>query len=167
MPYTLAGSIGGVSADRFSVLGNAEWIWLPAVADPTAAPTVAEIEAGTALQCSAQDIGGFSVTPVFTNTPDLCNTIDGKVFDGSTVDDSSITFYAASDGVDAKAFFTPLQTGFILHAPYGLTDTEPADLWPVTVGSVTSVPGMRGPSAVMVAFAPATPLQGFVIPTNP
>lgn len=166
MPYTLT-SIGGLSADRFSVLGNAEWAFLPAVADPSTGPTNLEIEAGTALQCSSQDIAGFSVTPTFTNTPDLCNVIDGKVFDGSTVDDSSITFYAADDFVDAKAFFSPLQTGFILHAPYGLDDGSPADLWPVTVGSVTSVPGMRGPSAVMVSFAPASPLQGFTIPVNP
>lgn len=167
MPYTPT-PLGGQSADRFSVLGTAVWLWLPAVAAPETGPAEAEINAGTILQCAAQDITGFSVSSTFTNTPDLCNTIDGKVFDGSTVDDSSMTFYNARTAVDAKAFFTALQVGFILHAPYGLPETggetRPGDLWPVTVGSVTSLPMMRGASATRVDFAPGSPLQGFDIP---
>ena len=165
MPYSPT-PLGGQSADRYSVLGTAVWLWLPAVADADLEPTQAEISAGTILQCSAQDISGFSVSPSFANTPDLCNVIDGKVFDGSTVDDSSMTFYNARDAVDAKAFFSALQTGFILHAPYGLPGTTalPGDVWPVTVGSVTSLPQMRGPAATRVDFAPASPNQGWTIP---
>jgi hypothetical protein len=153
---------------RFGVLGNAVWLFLPAVADPATGPDEAEINAGTVLQCTANDISGFTVSPTFTDTPDLCNIIDGKVFDGSTVDDSSITFYASSDDDDAKGFFAPLQTGFIMHAPYGLPliagDPLSGDLWPVTVGTVTSVPAMRGASMVSVSFAPLSPTLDFDIP---
>lgn len=164
MPYSPAPL--SATDTRFSTLGNAVWLWLPDVAGTE--PVEAEINAGTVLQCTSSDITGFNVSPTFTNTPDLCNFVDGKVFDGSTVDDSSITFYNSLAADDAKQFFTTLQEGFVMHAPYGLPDvggTElPGDLWPSTVGTVVSVPAMRGASMTRVDFAPRSPNLNFDIP---
>lgn len=149
-------AIGGAAAVRFGIKRNHDWVWLPslATAATTMIPTKAEIDAGTLLTCAVESMSGFSVSDTYAEASDLCSDVNGKVWDGSSVDDSSIVFYMASDENDALDFFASGDDGYIVHAPYGLSGGKPAWVWAVTVGTVFPGTGTSGFSLAPVAFAP-------------
>lgn len=159
MPYSPS-SIGGISADRFGVKKNTGWLWI-AEDDLTNTteftPTEAEINTSLDLTCAVQGFTGFTGSPRYAELQDLCADVDGKVPDGVSLDDSSLSFYLARDNDDALSFFTEQDVGYIYHAPYGRFDDgsaaeTPAWAWKAEVSFVTPTPAMAGGAMGVVSF---------------
>lgn len=152
--------LGGVDADRFGVKKNQGWLWIVTIADTTNfVPTEAEINAATSrdLTCSVQAFTGFSGSPRYAELPDLCSDVDGKVADGVSLDDSSITFYLASDNDDALDDFSEGDTGYIYHCPYGqfsdaTAASKPAWSWKAEVSFVTPTVATAGGAMGVVSY---------------
>lgn len=153
-------SLGGVSADRFGVKKNTGWLWIADgdLADATDfVPDESEINGGQDLTCSVQGTTGFTGSPRYAELPDLCADVDGKVPDGVSLDDSSISFYLARDNMDALSFFTEGDLGYVYHAPYGRFDDgsaaeTPAWGWKAEVSFVSPTPAMAGGAMGVVSF---------------
>lgn len=133
--------------------GTSKYYWLPVVAAPTLAATRAEIDGGTDLTPEMAAVTGFSTTGAVVDTPDAASRFVSRVPGLITPDDSSISFYGSRDGEDAGTFFTRDQTGFILFADGGDVPTQPAEIFPVTVTSVSRARDLTAARLVMVAFA--------------
>lgn len=158
MPYSPT-ALGGIDADRFGVKKNTGWLWIPdPIADTTNfVPTETEINGGQDLTCSVQGFTGFTGSPRYAELPDLCADVDGKVADGVSLDDSSISFYLAQDFQDALDFFTEEDLGYVYHAPYGrFSDgsaaSTPAWAWRAQVSFVTPTPAMAGGAMGVVSY---------------
>lgn len=147
-------ALGGVDTDRFGYKNNRGMVWLPDIADTSGlVPTEAEINAGTDFTCSVQAISGFAISPRYAELQDLCSDVDGKVFDGASLDDSAITFYLAQDEDDAMGFFTKGDQGFVLDCPYGFAGLKRAWVWKSEVSAVTPTVATSGGAMGTVAYA--------------
>jgi hypothetical protein len=158
MPYTPT-ALGGIDADRFGVKKNTGWLWIPdPLVDTTLfVPTEVEINGGEDLTCAVQGFTGFSGSPRYAELADLCADVDGKVSDGVSLDDSSLSFYLARDFQDALEFFDEGDLGYIYHAPYGRFDDgtaaeTPAWAWRAEVSFVTPTPAMAGGAMGVVSY---------------
>ena len=144
--------VGGIDTDRYGVKFNADYVWLPNIANPNGTPTEAEINLGRLLTGAIAAINGFNVSPRYDELPDLVSTADPKVAAGSSVDDSAISFYLASDDDDALDFFTQGDDGFIVHCPRGLVGLARAYVWKVEASVVLPTVAMTGGSMGAVGF---------------
>lgn len=152
--------IGGVAADRFGVKKNTGWLWIAEenLSDTTDfVPTEEEINTSLDLTCAVQGFTGFTGSPRYAELPDLCADVDGKVPDGVSLDDSSLSFYLARDGSDALSAFTEEDRGYVYHAPYGRFDDGSAAgttawAWKAEVSFVTPTPAMAGGAMGVVSF---------------
>jgi len=142
-------------------------IWfLPAIAAATLAATRLELTAGTDLSDEVADIAGWTVTGEDVPTPGL-NPFTGNVPGRTSVDASSITFYADELGVDVRGVLTPGLSGFIVIADAGDVATGVMDVFPVRVKSVGKPRTVTGSNAsqVTIGFStPRKPAQDLPIP---
>lgn len=143
--------LGGAKDKRFSPRSVSKWYWVDT--DPIGA-TVSrtELDAGTDVTEAIASVSGFSETANFTETPDLGSHRSGKILDGISLDDGSITFYAARDGVDAGSFFAMGDLGHLYHLPYGDADGLPMEHFAVEVGSVSRGTETTGAKNVTVSY---------------
>lgn len=149
-----ATQIGGAKADRFSPRSVSKWYWL-ATADVAVAgaPTRSEIDTdGVDLTPAIASVSGFTESSNFTETPDVNEHQTGKILDGISLEDGSISFYGARDGDDAGSFFDTGDLGYVLHLPYGDTATRPMEVFTVEVGSVSRGKATSGAQLVDVGF---------------
>lgn len=133
--------------------GTSRYYWLPLIADAALAATRVEINAGEDLTAEVAAITGFSTTGAQVDTPDAASRFVSRVPGLITPDDSSISFYASKDGDDAATFFTRDQEGYLLFADGGDVATQPAEVFPVTVTSVSRGRDLTAARLVMVSFA--------------
>lgn len=146
-------AIGGQDVDRYGWKKNREIVWLPAIAATTLIPTEVEINAGSNLTCAIEALNGFNVSPRYAELQDMCSDVDGKVFDGASLDDSSISLYLATDDDDALDFFTVGDNGFILDCPRGLVGEARAFVWKSEVSSSTPAMATAGGAMGTVGYA--------------
>jgi len=66
--------VGGIDTDRYGVKFNADYVWLPNIANPNGTPTEAEINLGRLLTGAIAAINGFNVSPRYDELPDLTST---------------------------------------------------------------------------------------------
>lgn len=123
---------------RFYQVGVVDVYWLPAVANP-AAVTRAEITAGTDLASELDDWAGWSYSTTFIETKDAKSRVSPKLAGRLALEDSSMTFNGSVDGDDIRTVLTLDDTGYILICDGGDVEGYPAELFPVTVGSVVPV----------------------------
>jgi len=157
----------GSKENRFSPRGVRDTLWIPAVAgfnSTVPVITKAEINASTDLSCAIQNQSGGGESTSFVETPDQCSQVSGKITDGVSLEDISITFYGSKDGEDAGDFFARGMTGFLGQAWYGLAKDLPLDTTPVEVGSVSYGPEISGAQVIVVTFAPKTEKKRLTIP---
>lgn len=148
----LAAQLGGAKDQRFSPRSVSKWYWV--ATDPAGATvTRVELDAGTDLTGAISAVSGFTESANFAETPDLASHRSGKILDGITLEDGTITFYAARDGVDAGSFFSTGDLGHLYHLPYGDTAGEPMEHYAVEVGSVSRGKEITGAKTVVVSFA--------------
>jgi hypothetical protein len=146
-------AVGGIDTDRYGTKFNADYVWLPTIANQTTfTPTEAEINLGKLLTPAIAAINGFNVTPRYEELPDLVSVVDPKVPAGSSVDDSALTFYLASDDDDALDFFNQGDLGYIIHCPRGLEGGYRSWVWKVEVSVVLPTVAMTGGSMGVVGF---------------
>lgn len=124
---------------RFFQPGIIDVYWLPAVANPAAGPTRAEITAGTSLAQELDDWTGWSYSTNFIETKDAKSRVRPKLAGAVTLDDSSMTFNGSANGQDIRTVLTREDTGYVLICDGGDTAGYPAELFPVEVGSVVKV----------------------------
>lgn len=109
--------------------------YLPSVANKSA-PTRAEMNSGTDLSGEIAELGGFTVTSEQIDTPDLGSRFTSRIGGRTTAEESSLTFYADDNGVDARTVLSRDTTGFILWLDGGDVENNKMDVYPVTVISV-------------------------------
>ena len=124
---------------RFFQPGIVKIYWLPAIAAANRTPTRAEITAGTNLTPEVDDIAGWSYSTTFIETKDAASRIRPKLAGPVSLDDSSITFNGSQNGTDVRTVLTRGATGFIMWCDGGDVPTQPAEVFPVEVGSVVPV----------------------------
>lgn len=144
--------LGGAKSQRFSPRSVAKWYWVDAASQAGATATRLEIDAGTDLTEAISAVSGFTESANFTATPDLASHREGKILDGVTSEDGSITFYGARDGADAASFFAMGDLGHLYYLPYGDTAGEPMEQFNVEVGSVSRGKETTGASNVVVSY---------------
>ncbi|NUR28506.1 MAG: hypothetical protein HOV76_32390 [Hamadaea sp.] len=122
---------------RFFQPGIVKVYWLPAVA--ATSPTRAEITAGTNLTPELDDWSGWSYSTTFIETKDASSRVSPKLAGRVSLDDSSMTFNGSQNGLDIRTVLTINTSGFVLICDGGDVPTQPAELFPSTVGAVVPV----------------------------
>jgi hypothetical protein len=112
----------GVSLVRF----------LPAVANP-AAPSGAEISAGTVLTAAISAISGFQLSNSPIPVPDLATVFTAQINGEDTVADSTLTLNDDDTTTAIRTALAKGTSGFILLQPYGATAGKRCEVWPVKV----------------------------------
>jgi hypothetical protein len=124
---------------RFFHVGETVVYYLPAIAAANLVPTRAEIDAGTDLSDEIADISGWMLQGAEIETPDLGSKFNKKIPGRTSVDDSSLTFYADQRGVDVRSVLPRGTNGFIVFADGGDVTGALADVFPIRVRSVGKV----------------------------
>jgi len=115
---------------RFFRRGVSRTHFLPACANP-AAPSRAEINAGTNLTGFVAGIEGFSLNNSPITTPDLSTTFDSQIDGPDATDDSALVFYDDNVSTTVRTALAKGTAGFILLMPYGDVATKRCEVWPV------------------------------------
>lgn len=152
---------------RFFAPGTTEIRFVPTIANP-AAPTFAELDAGTDLTRDIADISGWMTSSAFLETPDLATRFVSKIPGRINAEDSSITFYADEDrGAGDMREILPRDTdGYIVIADGGFASLI-GDVFQVTVGSNSMQRSVSDPGKLMVSFAiRSEPSEGVTLPAS-
>lgn len=120
---------------RYFARGVTKCYFLTTVADLTTGPTRAELDAGQDLSTEIAAIDGWLTEGEDIDTPDLATEFTGKIPGPTSVDDSSITFYADEMGDDVRSLLTRGTSGFIVFLDGGDVEGGPMDVFPVRVRS--------------------------------
>lgn len=154
------------SSNRYIDAGRTKVFYLPACANPSA-PTRAEITAGTDLTREIASAAGWQIQGAEVETPDLGSTFNSKIPGKTSVDDSSLTFYADLTGNDVRTVLPRGTGGFILIADGGDVSGHKGDNYPVRVRSVGKARTVEGTSAkvLTVSFSiTSEPRENVAIP---
>ncbi len=124
---------------RFMRKGKTKVFFVLTIANK-AAPTAAEVNAGTVLTGQIAEMNGFTFSNNPIDTPDMSTAFVNKIPGEDSVDDSSIVFY---EDDTANAILTAQAKGTVGHIVIfyaGTTGASPAaadkaEVWPVTVAS--------------------------------
>lgn len=140
-------------ATRYANFDNTVVLFAPAVADISAV-TRAEMTAATDVTGEIMDISGFTVSGSEIETPDLLSEFVSKIPGRTSAEDSTIRFYASSDGDDARTVFPYKTTGFLLFLDGGDVPTQTMDVFPVRVRSVGKPRSVgENPATIDVGFS--------------
>lgn len=139
---------------RFIRRGITKIWFLPAIADLKKV-TLAEITAGKDVGCWMSEISGFTASAETVETPDLCSMTASKIPAGTTLEDSSITFYEDLEDDTIETTFTNGVEGFLVFAPKGDKAGRILEAWPVRVNGnpVHNYTTGTDPATVTVNFA--------------
>lgn len=116
---------------RFTRKGKSKIAFVPTIA-VLAAPTMAEINAGTTLDTQMAEMSGFQFQNSIIKTPDLSTTFVTQIPGEDEADDSSITFYDDDNATTIRTALVKGAAGFLVLMPYGKTATKRAEVWAVT-----------------------------------
>ena len=111
---------------RFFARGVSKCYFLTTVADLATGPTRTELDAGQDLTPEIADLDGWLVEGEDIETPDLGTEFTSKIPGPTSVDDSSITFYADATGDDDGDQVKDIRSGDQASADPA-TWTPPAD----------------------------------------
>lgn len=119
---------------RYMRRGVTKVAFVPTISNK-AAPTQAEINAGTDLEADLGEINGaaFANSPI--ETPNLLDTFTPKIVGVDEAEDPDLLFYERDDATTIWAALAKGTTGYLVFMPTGQASTKPSDVWPVRVGS--------------------------------
>lgn len=131
-----------------------------------AAPTRAELNAGTDLSREVADITGWNVTGEQIPTPDLGTLFTSQIPGRTTSDDSSLTFYADKAGVDARGTLPRGTNGFIVWLDGGDTANNKMDVYPIRVRSNGKMRSLSNEAArIQIQFSiTSEPAENVTVP---
>jgi hypothetical protein len=151
---------------RYFPPGNRKYYWLTAVANP-AAPTRAELNAGTDLSGQIAAISGFGpvmtrsdVTPLGSAVVVVLNTIV-DVNSGT----NELLIYASADSHDVRLLMPPGSAGFVVLLPEGDISGQYCEVWPANVNAMFFEPATETPGEIHFQFTiTGMPAQNVLIP---
>lgn len=146
------------SSTRYTSQGVTKVYYLPTVAASNLTPTRTEMNAGTDLSNEIADWDGWMVTSEKIDTPNLGTTFTEQIPGRTSVEDSSITFYASKNGVDARSLLPRLTTGYMMFCDGGDIPGNKADVFPIQVMSVGKVRSVGGDAADQLTIQFSTTL---------
>ena len=142
------------ASTRFANFDHTRVYFLPTIANSNLTPTRPEITAGTNITGEISDISGFTVSGSTIDTPDLLSEFVSKIPGRTSSEDSSLSFYADVEGVDARALFPYRATGYIVFMDGGDVPGNKMDVFPVQVNANSKSRSVGEEAAkIMVGFA--------------
>jgi hypothetical protein len=141
----------GASA-RYIPEGVTKYNWLPACAN-TAAPTRAEINAGTDLTPEIATTGNWGIISGTIDAPDLATTFTAQIGGKVTIDGPTIDMYADGTSTDVRTLLPRGTVGFILKLPEGDVAGRKADVFAVKVLAQAKPTNFTNPSVIQLQFA--------------
>jgi hypothetical protein len=154
------------SITRFFAPGTTQILFCPSIANK-AAPTFAELDAGTELKNIA-DISGWMTSSAMIDTPDLETRFVSQIPGRITAESSSITHYADVDrGAGDVSVLLPRDTdGYIVIADGGLASAI-GDVFQVTVSSNSMSRSLDAAGQRVVTYAiRSEPAEGVTLPQS-
>lgn len=150
---------------RYIPTGTRQYVWVPTISSK-AAPTSAELTAGTDLTGEVAKVSGFVATGNTVDVPDAKNLFTGKVPGRSTADNSSLELYVSSTSTDSRSLLTEGTNGYIAIFPEGIHTGNLVDIWPVRITSASKPNDIEVGATLMVEFAVTSkPAENIAIPT--
>jgi hypothetical protein len=155
------------STVRYIPDGTRQYYWVPTIASK-AAPTRAELNAGTDLTGELAEVSGFTVTSDQVDAPDLGTRFTAQVKGRIKAADSSMMIYLSETSVDARTLLTRDTTGFIVQFPEGDDEglsTAVMDVFPVTISSASTVTKFGDVAQLDVGFTiTSEPVTNVAVP---
>ncbi|MFF0597924.1 phage tail tube protein [Streptomyces antibioticus] len=152
------------ASSRYIPPGTRQYYFVPSIATK-AAPSRAELNAGTDLTGEIADVSGFQTTSESQETPDLGTRFTSKIPGRITADDSSITMYASEDSQDVRQLLPRDTTGFIVQFPEGDEAGKTMDVFPVKVASAPKMTDIEDPAKIEVQFTiTSEPAEDVTVP---
>lgn len=130
------------------------------------APTRLELDAGTDLSPEIADLSGWVVTGEDIPTPTLGSRFTSNIPGRTSVDDSSLTFYADKEGVDVRGTLPRGADGFIVWLDGGDTASNKMDVYPIRVRSNGKMRSLSNEAArIQVQFSiTSEPAENVTVP---
>lgn len=152
------------AAVRYYRRGLTKVSWVPTIDNP-AAPTRAELNAGTELSVEVGAVEGWQVTSEVVETPTLGTKFNAKIDGPISADDSSLTLYASKTGTDVRDLLQRGSDGYVVWMDEGDTPGRGMDIFPVRVLTQAKQRNLEDAAAVQVQFAVTRePSENVVIP---
>lgn len=156
------------TGDRFMSRGFSRIYWVTPYA---AAPTLANIVAGTRLDGSIAEINGLTFRNEPIETPDMGTTFTTKVPGGDTAEDPVLTFYDVDDTNVNNLIRVALakgNSGMLVVEPYGHVIGRRSEIWKVTsTGANDEWSAGNDPHRYVVTFAvTAAPNLNYTLPAS-
>lgn len=115
--------------------GKGKLVFLPAVAN-SAAPTAAEIAAGTPLTADFRESSGFSSGQTSVPMPDYVSSFTPTLAGRQEAGSPQLTFYDQDAATNAtRTALSEGTNGFLLRCPMGQIAGRRCEVWPVTIGA--------------------------------
>jgi hypothetical protein len=147
--------------------GVRRFYWATTVANP-AAPTRAEMTASTDLSQNITAISGWAQEQGFADRSVLGSAIIGKIAATIKLSDSSLSFEAGANSVDARALFTLGAVGYMFVLNEGDIAGQKMNVFKAGVGAVSPQQQMGDTEAqVDVSFGLFSANLYVAIPANP
>ncbi|MFD6684179.1 phage tail tube protein [Micromonospora parva] len=152
------------SAVRYYRRGLSKVSWVPTIANK-AAPTRAELNAGTELSVEVGAVEGWQIVSAVVETPSLGSKFDAKIDGAISADDSSLTLYASQTGTDVRDLLSRGTNGYVVWMDEGDTPGRKMDVFPVRVLSQGKIRNLEDAAQVQVGFAVTSePAENVTIP---
>lgn len=155
------------ATSRYILAGTRTYTWVPTIANK-AAPTSAELSAGTDLTAEVASVSGFMVQSATVDAPDAGSRFTPKTPGRITADDSSLTIYLNEAGTtDVRTLLSRDQAGFVVIYPEGIDTGKTCDIFPVKVTGMPKSQDIEANATVEVQFVVTSiPEENVAIPTS-
>jgi len=156
------------SSTRYFNRGITKCYFLPTIANYTSGPTRQELDAGTDLSGEIAEIEGWSVEGETIDTPDLATRYTSTIPGSINAEESSLTFYASSEGDDVRTLLPRDTEGYIVWLDGGDVENRKMDVYPVRVVSQSKARSLDDEAAtITVTFAiTAEPAENLTVPAS-
>lgn len=153
------------ATSRYIPAGTRRYTWVPTISNK-AAPTSAELSAGTDLTAEVMAVNGFQVSSAQVDAPDAGSRFTAKIPGRITADDSSLTIYVTSTtAADVRSLLTRDLAGYVVIYAEGIVTSKQCDIFPVRITGVPKMQDIEAAAAVEVQFAiTSIPAENVTIP---
>ena len=152
------------AAIRYTRPELSDTYWVLTIAN-IAAPTRAELNAGTNLANDIASVTGFTVEGTTLDAPDQGHKFTAQVSHRINAGDSSLACYASNNSVDVCGLIHRDDVGYIVMLDEGDVAGRKMDIYPVKCKSVSKPRDNEAVPVITVAFAiTSTPQVDVTIP---
>lgn len=127
---------------RYKPSNKAKVVFCTSISN-TAAPTQAELSAGTALctpgtyvAAGLKEMQNFESKTNFIGTPDAAQDFDSQIPGRKSAGNPAIVFYDDDASTTIRTALAEGTAGYVVKMPYGQVSTKRCEVYPVTVGAL-------------------------------